>query len=272
MTGERTLTTKSIWIRIAIMLFFTVLIWRFMGYLNGVYLENYHQVIHFSLGILTSGLTVILLEVARRNDHLSWKQLMQTPSSRSNHFSFCLGFILWTVPASIGLIICLIAGWVEITLLSNVQHLLLSLLMLFVTVFLIEALPEELIIRGYMYRYLNITFPHWATIILQLLLFTLFGYLIGAIYSVEQLLFLPGFAFILGYFRAVSGNVWTGVGFHVAFMTATQILSPLHHHFIVDGMMTLQFFAFILLPSVVGAIVLGFMYPEHRWGEREVIR
>ena len=111
-------------------------------------------------------------------------------------------------------------------------------------------------------------FPHWLTIVLQALLFTLFGYLIGAIYSLEQLLFLPGFAFILGYFRAVSGNVWTAIGFHVAIMTVTQILSPVHSHFIVDGVFELRFFAFILFLSVLGAIVLDYIYPNHRWSDK----
>src|SRR5699024_12112406 len=110
--------------------------------------------------------------------------------------------------------------------------------------------------RGYIYRYLNAVFPHWGTIILQTLLFSLYAYLIGAMYSVEQVQFIPGFAIILGLFRAISGSVWTSIGFHVAIMTATQILGPIHGHFDVSGMITLQFFAFFLLPSVVGSTVL----------------
>jgi len=88
-------------------------------------------------------------------------------------------------------------------------------------------------------------------------------------YSVEQLQFIPGFAIILGVFRAISGSVWTSVGFHVAIMTAFQILGPIHKHFDVSGMMTLQFFAFILLPSVVGATVLSFINSNHNWSKTE---
>src|SRR5699024_8637340 len=170
-------------------------------------------------------------------------------ANRTHVFSFFLGFLLWVIPASIGLIICLMLGWVEITLHTDMNILLLSIFILFITVFLMEALPEELIFRGYIYRYLNVLFPHWMTVILQTLSFTLFAYFIGAMYSVEQIQFLPGFAFMLGYFRAVSGNVWTSIGFHVAIMTAFQILSPIHNHFDVSELMTLKFFAFILLPS-----------------------
>ena len=69
----------------------------------------------------------------------------------------------------------------------------------------------------------------------------------------------------------MSGNVWTSIGFHVAIMTAFQILSPIYNHFDGSGLMTLKFFVFILLPSTIGAIVLGFLYPNHKWGGKEPI-
>nr|WP_255437462.1 CPBP family intramembrane glutamic endopeptidase [Thalassobacillus sp. CUG 92003] len=160
-------------------------------------------------------------------------------------------------------------GWVEIDVQADLNYLLLSILILFITVFLIEALPEELIFRGYIYRYLNVLFPHWGTIILQAILFSLFAYFIGAMYSAEQLQFIPGFAIILGVFRAISGSVWAAIGFHVAIMTATQILGASHGHFDVSGIFILRFFAFILLPSIIGATVLSFIYPNHSWSKTE---
>lgn len=75
---------------------------------------------------------------------------------------------------------------------------------------------------------------------------------------------------ILGIFRAISGSVWTSVGFHVA-ITAIQILSPVHGYFDVSGMFPLKFFSFILLLSVVGSVVLSFIYPHHNWGETEPV-
>ncbi|MDQ0270956.1 hypothetical protein J2S17_002842 [Cytobacillus purgationiresistens] len=97
------------------------------------------------------------------------------------------------------------------------------------------------------------------------MLLFLFAYFIGSINSYEQLLFIPGFALILGYFRALSGNIWASIGFHVAIMTATQILSPIQHPFEVSGLFTLQFFAFIQLPSIIGAVLLEFIYPKLNW-------
>ncbi|WP_060207867.1 CPBP family intramembrane glutamic endopeptidase [Sporosarcina koreensis] len=263
------LRMAKIVVRIFVVLILTIIIWRFISFLSDVFLgDEYNRASHFFIAIITSILSFLLLDFARRTDKVSWKRLGLS-SFRTNITSFFVGFILWTIPAFIGLIICLMTGWVEITVQTDFKHLLLSVFILIITVFFIEAFPEELIFRGYFYHYLNKLSPHWVTLILQTLLFSLFGYFIGAIYSFEQLLFIPGFALILGYFRAVSGNVWTAIGFHVAIMTATQILSPLHHHFEVSGIFTLQFFAFILFPSVLGFIALDFIYPKLNWQDKE---
>lgn len=269
MDEKNPLKLAKVVMKIFVVLILTIIIWRILSYLSDVYLGvEYNHKSHFFIAVITTILSVILVDLARRIDRVSWRRLGLS-SFRTNVTSFFIGFILWTIPAFIGLVISLMTGWVEITVQTDFNLLLLSVLTLFITVFFIEALPEELIFRGYFYHYLNMLSPHWATLILQTLLFSLFGYFTGAIYSLEQLLFIPGFAFILGYFRAVSGNVWTAIGFHVAIMTATQILSPLHQHFEVSGIFTLQFFAFILLPSALGFIALDFIYPKLNWQDKE---
>lgn len=268
--GERaSFNMKNIWMRILVVLILGIIIWHFITYLSDILIgEEYSRINHFFTAIITTILTFILIQSALKIDKIPWKQLGQG-SFKKNIFSFFLGLLLWAIPASIGLFICVIFGWVEIKIHTNLNYLLMSILILFITVFLIEALPEEFIFRGYIYRYLNVVFPHWGTLILQTLLFSLFAYFIGAIYSVEQLQFIPSFAIILGVFRAISGSVWTSIGFHVAIMTAFQILGPIHGHFDVSGIMTLKLFAFIFLPSVVGSTVLSFIYSNHNWRKTE---
>lgn len=251
------------------MLIIAMIIWKMIAYFNDMFFgQGYSPLNHFIMALITTGLTLSLIQVALKIDNIAWIQL-GLATFKINFYSFLLGFLLWIVPAIIGIFICLYFGWVEITVYTDLPQLLFSLLILFVTVFLIEALPEELIFRGYIYRFLHAIFPHWAVIILQTLLFSLFAYIIGAMYSIEQIQFISGFAIILGIFRAISGNVWTSIGFHVAIMTATQILGTTHGHFDVSGMFTLQFFAFILLPSAVGATVLSVIYSNHKWTEKE---
>lgn len=270
--GEmETFNMKNVWIRILVVVIIGISIWNFITYLSDTFIgEGYSRTNHFFIAVINSALTFILIQIALKVDKIPWKSIGQG-TFKTNIFLFSLGFFLWVVPASVGLIICLTLGWVEVTLFSGLENLLFSILILFITVFLIEALPEELIFRGYIYRYLNVDFPHWITLIIQTLLFSFFAYFIGAIYSFEQLQFIPGFALILGYLRAVSGNIWTSIGFHVAIMTAMQILGPIHSHFDVSGMMMLQFFAFILLPSAIAATVLSVIFPNHQWYKKEPI-
>lgn len=269
MYREISLRMKDIIIRIVAVLVISVIIWNFIAYLSDTFIEHeYSPLRHFIIALITTVLTITLIHVALKTDKTSWSQLGQS-TVKTNIKSFLLGFFLWTIPASIGLFICIMLGWVEIKVHTDLSSLLLSVLILFITVFFIEALPEELIFRGYIYRYLNVLFPHWGTIILQSLLFSLFAYFIGAMYSFEQLQFIPSFAIILGIFRAISGSIWTSIGFHVAIMTATQILGTIHGHFDVSGMFILQFFAFILLPSVFGATVLSFINSTYKWDKKE---
>jgi len=268
--GEReTLNMKNIWMRVLVVLILGIIIWHFIAYLSDIFIGGeYSRINHFFIAVITTILTFVLIQAALKIDQVSWKQLGQE-AFKKNIYSFFLGLILWVIPASIGIIISIMLGWVEIKVHTDSNYLLMSILILFITVFFIEALPEEFVFRGYIYRYLNAVFPHWITIVIQSMLFSLFAYFIGAMYSVEQLQFIPGFAIILGIFRAISGSVWTSIGFHVAIMTAFQILGPIHGHFDVSGMITLQFFAFILLPSVVGATVLSFIYSNHNWRKTE---
>lgn len=255
-------------IKISVVSILSILIWRFALYLNAVFAgAEYDRTTHFIMALVIAILSFILINTARKKDKISWKQIGMS-RLRTNTISFLVGTATWAIPASIGLVISLMAGWAEITITTDLSKLILSVVILYIIIFLVEAFPEELIFRGYIYSYLNTLFPHWLVLIMQTLIFTLFAYFIGAMYSFEQIMFIPGFGFMLGYFRAKSGNVWTTIGFHAAIMTASQILSPIHGNFDVSGIFAVRFFAFNLLPYVLGAIALDYIYPKHNWSEK----
>lgn len=254
-------------LKIGVVLLFSIFIWRLILYFNGMFSgDEYNSTIHFLTGLAITILSFILVNTARRTNRISWRQIGMG-DLHTNVISFFVGMILWLIPAVIGLIIALLVGWIEITVTTNLNQLLLSILILYITVFLIEAFPEELILRGYVYSYLNALFPHWITLIIQTLIFSLFAYFVGAMYSLEQFLFIPGYGFMLGYIRAKSRNVWTSTGFHTAIMTASQIINPIHGHFNINGIFVIRFFAFNLLPYILGAIALEYIYSKHNWSE-----
>lgn len=258
---------RNMMIKIGGVLLFSILIWRLILYFNDIFSgEEYSSTIHFFTGLAITILSFTLVNTALSANRISWKQLGMGDFGK-NIISFLVGSFLWLIPAAIGLIIVLSIGWAEITVTSNLSQLLSRLLILYITVFLIEAFPEELIMRGYIYSHINAIFPHWKTVLIQTLIFSIFAYFVGAIYSLEQLLFIPGYGFMLGYIRAKSGNVWTTIGFHTAIMTASQIINPVHGHFDVNGIFAIRFFAFNLLPYILGAITLEYIYSNHNWSE-----
>ena len=134
-----------------------------------------------------------------------------------------------------------------------------------VGVFLVEALPEELAVRGYAQGVAARRLTAWAALLVQVALFTGFAWAVGALASFQQWLFIPSFALILGYVRAVTGNVWTSIGVHTAWMTVQQWLAL---HADADGLQALQFVAFALLPSAALGTVLGLRHPHVDWRGR----
>ncbi|MFC4401595.1 CPBP family intramembrane glutamic endopeptidase [Gracilibacillus xinjiangensis] len=263
MTDKRHLRFTA-FTRISIVFIFANMIWIFINLLNTYVSDGeYDRFSHFMMGLSITTLTILLLVISCRIENSSWFELGMA-NFKSNLYAFLFGLIIWLLPASIGTLILVSLNMIEIAVISSWKEIFIHCFILSFTVFLIEALPEELIFRGYIFSKLQKMFKNNLVILLQMLLFTIFGFIIGSIYSVEQFLFIPGFAFILGYFRAKAQNIWLPIGFHLAIMTVTQLLNTIHKHLEVDNFFTLQFAAFILLPSTTGAILLNMEWIKRR--------
>lgn len=168
------------------------------------------------------------------------------------------GMAFWLALAGAGAAIALGAGWAGITSSGLTQQLVLLAVYLPALVFLYEALPEELIFRGYIFRNLADRFPQWVAIVGQAAAFSLFGVMIGAAQNVERILLFVTFALVLGLLRALTGNLWTSIGFHLAFQYVTQFLSAAEHADAVQvsGRPDLEVVAFWALPIVIGGVVV----------------
>lgn len=95
--------------------------------------------------------------------------------------------------------------------------------MLVLLVFLYEALPEELVFRGYVQRNLLTALPAGQAVVIQAVLFTLFGFLVGVAQSPFRLSLFLTFGLLLGAFRVATGDIWAGIGFHVAYQSVAQL-------------------------------------------------
>jgi len=151
---------------------------------------------------------------------------------------FILGFGLLLAPLLISLLIIQVAGWTEIKVNwqgAQIDMILLGMLSVFIT----DALPEELVFRGYIFSNLLTKFVKWKSAIITTLLFVLFPLILYPIKSllgsdlttgivnnisigyIGYMLFFGAFAV---YLRILTKSIWTGVGFHLMFVYINQLI------------------------------------------------
>ena len=240
--------------RVTAVFIISIVIWRLMLlFFGGAALgENIFR--HIAAGIFTSVLVCILIfaidHIEKKKMALSWNIFF------GNLKGFGSGFLCWIIPAVISISIFAIAGFVTIQPQVSSATLISQAFILFAAVFLIEAFPEE-IIRGYIFSSLEEHYSPWVALFVQTVLFTLFAFFIGSLYSQEQLLFIPGFGFLLGYFRMLSRSISFSMGFHAALMTFTQLLAPSRQLLEANGsFFVLRFLSFVLLPAIFSSVIL----------------
>ena len=151
---------------------------------------------------------------------------------------FILGFGLLLAPLLISLLIIQVAGWAEIKVnwqSAQIDMILLGMLSVLIT----DALPEELVFRGYIFSNLLIKFVKWKSAILTTLLFVLFPIIL---YPIKSLLgsdlttgivnnisigyigYMLFFGAFVVYLRILTKSIWTGVGFHLMFVYINQLI------------------------------------------------
>ncbi len=213
---------------------------------------------HAVRAVLVCALAVPVVVLARRYlDRRSWEGLRLTPL-RDGWRPLLFGMAFWLVAAGAGLATTIALGWASISFATPSGDLLLLALYLPVLVFLYEALPEELIFRGYFYRNLADRYARWVAVLGQAVLFTLWGAVIGAAGSVDRVILFFTFSVVLGVLRVITGNLWTSIGFHVVFQWVTQLnAAALRDGFVrIEGQPALELVVFWLFPIVLGTIVL----------------
>lgn len=209
--------------RVAIVFGATVLAWAYVFHWAPLSRE-YDRPTHAARAVLTTAITVPLVVLARRlMDRRPWAGL-GLPWSDTARRHLLLGVACWTLPAAVGFAMCLGLGWARVSLRTSVAEAFAIAALLLVLVFLYEALPEELVFRGYLQRNLVTALPPWLSVLGQALLFVLAGFALGTARSPGRLVIFLAFGLLLGAFRVATGDIWAGIGFHMAFQAAAQLL------------------------------------------------
>ncbi len=160
---------------------------------------------------------------------------------------FALGSGLILVPTAITLLCTVIFGWASLGI-NSAPGATTAIVVGTLTAFFFEALPEELIFRGYIFRNLNTVMRKWTAGLTTILLFTLLPIVIVLIQknllgmeiqvgpsdhiTGGYLLTMFFFATFLQYLRVLTGGVWAGIGFHLFFLMSNRIAGVRESSFI----------------------------------------
>jgi membrane protease YdiL (CAAX protease family) len=267
-TAQNTPRLPLLW-RVTLVWIASTLIWLLIGEIaHARFGWDYSRSAHHLRAFLATALTIPLIVGARYFlDRRPWASL-GLGSLRSGWRPLLIGMVCWLVPAAIGTMICLLLGWTTMTPNAPLDDIFLTAISLLVLVFIYEALPEELIFRGYFFRNLANAMPLWLAILLQAILFTLWGLANGGENSLERSLLFFSFAIVVGIFRAKTGSVWGAIGFHLAFQTVAQLFGTVGNQFTMSNPQALMVFAFSILPFAASITLLNLFYKNRpNWRE-----
>ena len=196
----------------------TIGLWRLGVSVHGVTPETFTRADHLAYALTLTVGAVVMIGLALRFEHELWSAIGLSAPLRG----LGQGAAWWLAPAMIGLTVAAPAGWGQVSLIAEPGEAVVKFAALIALVFLSEALPEELIFRGYIQSRLTGLVGPWGGVLIQAALFTGFAVLIGAAPDVMQIGFIAAFGVALGMLRAATGTLWAPIGFHLVFMTVQQ--------------------------------------------------
>ena len=220
--AQPALSSRPWWARLAAAFALACGIWLLVKLLAfSIFGEDYSHSSHTFRAITTCFLVLVSLPLLLRWEHTrpaDYGVGMNAGIVRG----VTVGALSYLVPCLAAAAIVLILGLSHVEVTGNALVVAGEGITILALVILYEAIPEELIFRGYLFRVLSERLPGWATIFAQALLFCAFGAAIGAAANIDRLLLFFFFALSLGYLRQVTGTVFATIGFHAIFQTFAQ--------------------------------------------------
>jgi membrane protease YdiL (CAAX protease family) len=144
--------------------------------------------------------------------------------------SAILGFFAWLLPATFIIISSMVLGWATIEMEVSLAALLLQSLILLPLMLVAYILPEEWAFRGYVYRKLVKSSSMWGSIIIQAILFTIWGMLANG--QLDGVIAFFGFGLFLGLLCHMTGTIWVGVGLRLASATVPIMLNAVSYEIV----------------------------------------
>lgn len=174
-------------------------------------------------GVVVSGLVVVLVVLAARLVERHRLRDIGLSVAADGWRAFLSGMVAWLLPAALAFAVLAFLG-LPLTVTAPPDRFWGVLALLFLAVLMSEAVPEELVFRGYITAVLAERLHGWWVILVQTALFTLTVLVLRGGLAPLNLSLFVAMGVVLGYFRMVTGSVWTTVGFHAAFQTGSQLV------------------------------------------------
>jgi len=246
---------KNWWIRLGAVFFGGLAIWLAVGaVVTALVGEGYSFPGHVMRAVSIFVLVGVMLVIVFRLE----KPVPEHYGFRPRPGWFGIGALAYALPFAIAGLLIAGLGAASLTVTSGVGELVAKAALVLVLVLLYEAIPEELIFRGYLFTVLRERLPAWLTVIAQAALFCLFGLLIGAAVDPTRLLLFALFSLTLGVIRSLSGTVFATIGFHATFQLITQLSTTTWGVIeIVDPELWFRDVAFVLAPFILGIVIVA---------------
>ena len=183
MRGWSTVWSMRI-LRLAVVFLGAVAIWGVTGLLGRtIFSPDYSLPGHVMRAVMVAALVAIMLIAVAR-----WqKQSFGLIPTRESPKLFGLGALAYAVPFAVGAIVILALGLARFEVAGSAGEIVAHLASVLVLVLIYEAIPEELIFRGYLFSVLRERLATWAAVLVQAALFCAFGIIIGAAQSPDRL-------------------------------------------------------------------------------------
>lgn len=218
------LSTRPWWARVAVGFLLACVVWALVALVAAaIFGPEYSFGSHTFRAVATCVLVflafvpVLLWERTRPSDY-------GVTVGRDAFRELGVGAVSYLVPFLVASSIVLMLNLAQVEVSTDALAVAGQAVVLLLLVILYEAVPEELIFRGYLFRVLSERLPGWAVIVGQAAMFCAFGAVIGAAGSVDSLLLFFFFSISLGYLRRVTRSVFATIGFHAVFQLIAQWL------------------------------------------------
>ena len=175
------------------------------------------------IGLVLSALVIAVVALLIRYADRGRLHDSGMTSIRTGWWLAVWGAVVWTAPAALAFGVLALLGS-PLTITVPVPDLILTVLLLLCAVLLAEAIPEEVVFRGYVTTALDGLTRGWGIILTQAVLFTLSAALLRQNANPADLSLFLAMGIGFGYLRMITGSVWMPIGFHTAFQTGAQLV------------------------------------------------